>query len=74
MGKKITLQELVLFINDYTEDNYSSKINLNSCLSDFDFWDSIFKVQLLVFIEEKNGFRLNDSQIENIHIVENLFI
>ena len=53
MGKKITLQELVLFINDYTEDNYSSKINLNSCLSDFDFWDSIFKVQLLVFIEEK---------------------
>jgi len=72
MRKKIKLKILISFIEDYTEKKFINKININSNLENFNFWDSIFKVQLIVFLENKLNQNLNENYINKINIVKNI--
>ena len=74
MKKKIKLKILISFIEDYTDENFTNKINIDSDLKSFDFWDSIFKVQLIVFLENKLSQNLNENNINKINIVKNISI
>jgi len=72
MRKKIKIKILISFIEDYTEKKFINKININSNLENFNFWDSIFKVQLIVFLENKLNQNLNENYINKINIVKNI--
>ena len=72
MEKKIKLYELKMLIKEFSELEYK-KITINSNLKDFDFWDSIFKVQLLVFIENKLRINIDSKKLETINNVNEFF-
>ena len=73
MKKKIKLSELKTFIKEFSELESNSQIDIDSNLKDFDFWDSIFKVQLLVFIENKLEINMNSKELEIINLVSTFF-
>ena len=73
MKKKIKLSELKTFIKEFSELESNSQIDIDSNLKDFDFWDSIFKVQLLVFIENKLEINMNSKELEIINLVNTFF-
>tara|TARA_B100000963_G_C22415015_1_gene575032 strand:+ start:37 stop:261 length:225 start_codon:yes stop_codon:yes gene_type:complete len=72
MKEKIKLSELKIFIKEFS-DIESENITINSNLKDFDFWDSIFKVQLLVFIENKLQINIDSKKLEKINQVNEFF-
>ena len=65
MEEKIKLSELKIFIKEFS-DIESENITIDSNLKDFDFWDSIFKVQLLVFIENKLQLNIDSKKLEKL--------
>ena len=72
MEKKIKLYELKMLIKEFSELE-SNNITIDSNLKDFDFWDSIFKVQLLVFIENKLRINIDSKKLETINNVNEFF-
>ncbi len=72
MEKKIKLYELKMLIKEFSELE-SNNITIDSNLKDFDFWDSIFKVQLLVFIENKLSINIDSKKLETINQVNEFF-
>ena len=72
MKEKIKLSELKIFIKEFS-DIESENITIDSNLKDFDFWDSIFKVQLLVFIENKLQLNIDSKKLEKINQVNEFF-
>ena len=72
MEEKIKLSELKIFIKEFS-DIESENITIDSNLKDFDFWDSIFKVQLLVFIENKLQLNIDSKKLEKINQVNEFF-
>ena len=73
MKKKIKLYELKIFIKEFSELESNNNINIHSNLKDFDFWDSIFKIQLLVFIENKLDINIDSKELETIYLVNTFF-
>ena len=73
MKKKIKLYELKTFIKEFSELESTYNINIDSNLKDFDLWDSIFKIQLLVFIENKLEINMNSKELEIINLVNTFF-
>ena len=72
MKEKIKLSELKIFIKEFS-DIESENITIDSNLKDFDFWDSIFKVQLLLFIENKLQLNIDSKKLEKINQVNEFF-
>tara|TARA_B100001059_G_C17742071_1_gene532247 strand:+ start:181 stop:372 length:192 start_codon:yes stop_codon:yes gene_type:complete len=61
-----------MLIKEFSELE-SNNITIDSNLKDFDFWDSIFKVQLLVFIENKLSINIDSKKLETINQVNEFF-
>ena len=60
MNKK--LKEI---LEEISEEKISNSSSISD-LSELDFWDSIFRVQLIVYIEDEVGRSLTDNEIKSI--------
>ena len=64
MNKK--LKEI---LEEISEEKISNSLSISD-LSELDFWDSMFRVQLIVYIEDEVGRDLTDNEIESISDVD----
>ena len=69
--KKIVLSNIISLISKNTGID-KSKLNLNSCVNDFDKWDSFAHVKIILDIEKVLKNSVSAGKIGNVNSIKSM--
>jgi acyl carrier protein len=69
--KKIVLSNIISLISKNTGID-KSKLNLNSCVNDFDKWDSVAHVRIMLDLEKKIKKNINTSKMSDLNSIKKI--
>ena len=69
--KKIVLSNIISLISKNTGID-KSKLNLNSCTNDFDKWDSVAHVRIMLDLEKKIKKNINTSKMSDLNSIKKI--
>lgn len=69
--KKIVLSNIISLISKNTGID-KSKLNLNSCANDFNKWDSVAHVRIMLDLEKKIKKNINTSKMSDLNSIKKI--
>ena len=69
--KKIVLNNIISLISKNTGID-KNKLNLNSCANDFDKWDSVAHVRIMLDLEKKIKKNINTSKMSDLNSIKKI--